>query len=123
MAIGSRPLPECGQASYFHLQPLLVVLVSGLEDLRVLVVDLLAGVEALVLDLGGLHLAGLHALVELLGELEVDLHPLLPLRGVDCLDVCAVQHVSLNHPAQLNIIISCRLPGREAAAINIIQQL
>ena len=44
-----------------------------------------------------LQLAGLKALVVLLGEFEVDLHALLAFGGVDSLDVGPVEDVSLDH--------------------------
>lgn len=68
-----------------------------LEELCVLIVYLIALEEAFLLGLVGLQTAGLDALVELFGELEVDLHALLPLRGVDGFDVGPVKHVSLYH--------------------------
>ena len=68
-----------------------------LEQLGVLIVYLIAFEEAFLLGFVGLQAAGLDALVELLGELEVDLHALLPLRGIHRFYVGSVQHVSLYH--------------------------
>lgn len=68
-----------------------------LEELCVLIVDLIAFKKAFIFCLVGLQTTGLDALVELFSELEVDLHALLSLRGVDGFDIGSVQDVSLYH--------------------------
>jgi hypothetical protein len=54
-----------------------VIFVARFENLRILIVYLLAFVHADILLLVGLKFAGLHAFVVLVAEFEVDLHALL----------------------------------------------
>lgn len=74
-----------------------MILVSILEHLRIAIVNLLALVEAVLSDLVGLQLARLDAFVVLFSELEIDLHALLSLRGVDGLYVRTVEDVPFYH--------------------------
>lgn len=97
LPIRSCSFPVRWQSLDFHIESFLIILVSTLQDLRILIVYFLALVEALLACFVGLQFAGLDALVVLFGELEVDLHAFLPLGGIDGLDVGAVQHVPLYH--------------------------
>lgn len=97
LSIGSGSLPEAGQSLYFHIQSLLIALVSILEDLCILIVYFFALEQAFLLGLVWLQFAGLNALVILFCEFEIDLHSLLPLGGVNCFYIGSVQDVSLYH--------------------------
>lgn len=73
---------------YFQIQSLLIfVLISVLENVRILVKYLFTVLLACLLNIHRLQLARLYALVVFVVELEVDFHSLLALGGVDGADL------------------------------------